>query len=127
MGSRVDGGTYSGQQVQGPSSTELPSGWGARSQEKAPAAVQPEGRKLEVNAEAAQCKQKVCVCLCMHACVCACVYVCMCVCRHIMCVSKNSVCMSLGGDRYMRCFPQRAFDYVLFWKKYLPFSGLKRL
>lgn len=75
MGCRGDGGTDSGQQVQGPSSTELPSNRGVWSQEKAPGFVQPEGRKLKANAEAAQCKQKVCLCLCMHACVCTCVYV----------------------------------------------------
>ena len=79
---------------------------------------------LKANVEAAQCEQKVCLCLCMHAVytyVCACVYACMCVSK------ENSVCMRLRGDRYTRCFLQRSVDYVLFWKKYLSFRGLKRL
>ena len=91
-----------------PSSTELPSACGVRSREKAPGVIQPEGRKLKVNAEAAQQKRKVCMCLCMHACVCTCVYACMCVSK------ESSECMRPRGDKDTRCFPQRSFDSTLF-------------
>ena len=78
--------------------------------ERGSSSVQTEGVPVSVYA-----------CVCVYVRVCACVYACMCVSK------ENSVCMRLRGDRYTRCFPQRSFDYVLFWKKYLSFRGLKRL